>query len=125
MSIPQEQQIVETLYCTVPFLCTQCTIHFSVIHLFFCRFYYSAYSRTKDELMRPISGIYQISNSVHSDLIGSIFSKFLWMAEIAVVSLCGGGQLKNILLLFAFFVANMEKNGKFINSRSKLKIYLN
>ena len=40
--------------------------------------------------MRPISGIYQISNSVHSDLIGSIFSKFLWMAEIAVVSLCGG-----------------------------------
>ena len=58
--------------------------------------------------MRPISGLYQISNSFHSDLIGSILSKFASMAEIAVVSLWGVGQLKNILVQFAFFLAKIK-----------------
>ena len=125
MSIPQEEQYSGNivLHDTIPLH----TVYnsFSCFPLFFFRFHYSASSRTKDVLMLQIFGLYQISDSVHSDLLGSIFCKFLSMAEIAVVSLCGGGQLKNILVLFAFFVANMEKNGKFIKSRSKLKIYLN
>ena len=101
------------LHGTIPFH-TLCNSFLCFSSIFF-RFHYSAYSRTKDVLMRPISGLYQISNSVISDLIGSIFLKFLSMAEIAVVSLCGGGQLKNILVPFAFFLANREKMGSLSN----------